>query len=71
MMEARKRKRQRARRDRGETIPLTVLRMENGREVCWILRKLCFWDGEFETVVLGWVLLCVYASGWTSANDCY
>jgi hypothetical protein len=32
--EVRKRKRERVRKDKEETIPLTALRMENGREEC-------------------------------------
>ena len=40
------------RKNRVETIPQMVLRMENGREECWT-PKMCFWGGEFEMVVAG------------------
>ena len=40
------------RKDRVETIPQMVLRMENGREECSIL-KTCFWGGEFGTADVG------------------
>ena len=40
------------RKNRVETIPQMVLRMENEREECWT-PKMCFWGGEFEMVVAG------------------
>jgi hypothetical protein len=58
------------RKHKVETIPQMVLRMENEREECWI-PKMCFWGGEFETAVVGLVLLCAYGNGWMSANDYY
>lgn len=47
-----KRKRERVRKNKVETIPQMVLRMENVREECW-LPKMYFWGGEFETAVAG------------------
>jgi hypothetical protein len=47
-----KKKRERVRKHRVETIPQMELRMENGREECWI-PKMYFWGGEFETAVVG------------------
>lgn len=52
MTEEKTRKRERVRKDKEERILQMVLKMENGREECWI-RKKCFLGGGFERVVAG------------------
>lgn len=46
-------KTEQVRKDKVETIPLMVPRMESRTKVYWIQKRNCFWGGGFEMVVAG------------------